>query len=121
MELFALSGTQNHALKELFLVKKCLIGRIKWPGRGVLLSCRFSVEPQGRDSYWMVTKKLLLVSCVPVAAFALGVKLLLRHPIRAKFAKKRILKAKFWFKPFGVHLFLLYLQQQAIRSMQGLP
>ena len=121
MELFALSGTQNHALKELFLVKKCLIGRIKRPGRGLLLFCRFSVEPQGRDSYWMVTKKLLLVSCVPVTAFALGVKLLLRRPIRAKFAKKRILKAKFWFKPFGVHLFLLYLQQQAIRSMQGLP
>jgi len=97
VELFALSGTQNHALKKLFLVKKCLIGRIKWPGRGLLLFFRFSVEPQGRDSYWMVTKKLLLVSCVPVTAFALGVKLLLRHPIRTKFAKKRIRKAKFWF------------------------
>lgn len=87
------SGKQNHALKELFLVKKCLIGRIKRPGRELLLSCRFSVEPQGRDSYWMVTKKLLLVSCAPVTAFTLGAKLLLRHPIRAKFTKKRILKA----------------------------
>lgn len=81
----------------------------------------FLVEPQGRDTYWMVTKKLLLVSCEPVTAFTFGVKFLLRRPIRAKFAKNRFLKAKFCFKPFGVHLFLLYLQQQAIRSMQGLP
>lgn len=121
MMLFVRSGKQNHAFKDLFLARKYLIGRIKRPGRELLFSCRFSVELQGRDSYWVMTKKLLLVSCAPVTAFTLGAKLLLRHPIRAKFAKKRILKAKFWFKPFGVHLFLLYLQQQAIRSMQGLP
>ena len=103
--LFVRSGKQNHAFKDLFLARKYLIGRIKRPGRELLLSYRFSVEPQGRDSYWMVTKKLLLVSCAPVTAFTLGAKLLLRHPIRAKFAKKRFLKANFGLSPLAFTFF----------------
>lgn len=83
MMLFVRSGKQNHALKELILVKKCLIGWIKQPAMGLAPFNCFLVEPQGRDTYWMVTKKLLLVSCEPVTAFTFGVKFLLRRPIRA--------------------------------------